>query len=291
MRLLAALLLILLPLPAVAVEVLASVRPLALLARAVAGPDATVATLLPPGASAHHYQLRPADRVALDRADLVLWVGPAHEKFLERVLAGQPRLLTAQRLPGMALHPQRSPDGSRALAGTVDSHVWLDTDNAQVIARALAEALAARDPAHAAAYRRNAADLATRLSAWRGREGRRFQGLRTRSYLAYHDAYQYLEPALGLNFRGSLLSGDEDRPGARHFVLMSQRIRKEGLYCLLGEPGFDRPLATHVFDGLPANLVTVDEVFARAPQDATGFEAGLATLAGDVYRCLGGAPH
>lgn len=288
MRLLAALLLTLLPLTARAVEVLASVRPLALIAAAVAGPDARVAQLLPAGASSHHYQLRPADRLALARADLVLWVGPANEPFLAGVLAQQPRLLTVQRLPGIKLRLKRRPDGDGAYAATADAHVWLDPDNAAATARALAEALAARDPAHAVAYRRNAGAFATRLAAFASREAQRFQRLRSRGYLAYHDAYQYLEPALGLNFRGSLLSGDEDRPGARHFLLMSQRIRKEGLYCLVGEPGFDLALARHVFNGLPANLVTVDELFAKAPLDGTGFEAGLSRLSADIYRCLGG---
>lgn len=288
MRLLALLLLALTPLTAGAVEVLASVRPLALIAAAVAGPDARVASLLPPGASSHHYQLRPADRIALARADLVLWVGPAHEQFLAGVLGASPRLLTAQHLPGIHLRLKRQPDGDSALPGTVDAHVWLDPDNAVVIARALAEALADRDPAHAAAYRHNAAAFATRIGTVSARQAQRFHRLRSRAYLSYHDAYQYLEPTLGLNFRGSLLSGDEDRPGARHFLLTSQRIRKEGLFCLLGEPGFDRALATHVFDGLPANLVPVDELFAQAPLDATGFETGLTRLSADIYRCLGG---
>lgn len=288
MRLLAALLLVFLPLSANAVELLASVRPLALIAAAVTGPGGKVQQLLPPGVSAHHYQLRPADRIALARADLVLWVGPAHEQFLSRVLAGQPRLLTAQRLPGINLRLKRRPDGDSALRGTVDAHLWLDTGNAAVIARALAEALAAYEPAGAATYRRNANAFATRLEAFEAREARRFQGLHSRSYLAYHDAYQYLEPTLGLSFRGSLLSGDEGRPGARHFLLMSQRIRKEGLFCLLGEPGFDQALARHVFNGLPGSLVTVDELFAQAPLDAGGFEAGLARMSAAVYRCLGG---
>lgn len=288
MRLPVALLLVLLAPAAAAVEVLASVRPLALIAAAVAGPDARVVTLLPPGASAHHYQLRPADRLELNRADLVLWVGPAHEAFLAKVLADQPRLVTAQRLAGLRLLPKRQPDGDRSLAGTVDSHVWLDAGNAAVIARAVAEALAARDAAHAANYRRNAEALAGRLAAQEAREAQRFRGLPGRAYLAYHDAYQYLEPGLGLRFRGSLLSGDEDRPGARHVVRMSQRIREEGLACLLGEPGFDPALARQVFQGRPARLVSVDEVFAAAPLAPGGFEAGLARLSGDVYRCLGG---
>jgi zinc transport system substrate-binding protein len=288
MRLIALLLMALLPTAAGAVEVLATVRPLALIATAVSGGNARVQQLLPPGASAHHYQLRPADRMALARADLVLWVGPAHEGFLARVLPSSEHLLTAQSLKGISLRTKRRPDGGSAVAGSVDAHLWLDSGNAAVVARALAEALARQDPAHAAAYRRNAATFATRLGAASAREANRFRGLRSRSYLAYHDAYQYLEPALGLNFRGSLLSADEDRPGAKHFLLMSSRIHQEGLYCLLGEPGFDRALASHVFNGRPSNLVTVDELFARAPMDATGFEVGLGRVTEAVYRCLGG---
>lgn len=288
MRLLAALLLALLPLSAAAVDVLATVRPLALIATAVAGADARVQQLLPAAASAHHYHLRPADRLALARADLVLWVGPAHEGFLTRVLPPGERLLTAQSLPGLALRTKRRPDGDSVVAGSVDAHVWLDPHNAAVIARALAEDLARRDPAHAAAFRRNAEAFAGRLEAWRLREGERFAGLPQPGYLAYHDAYQYLEPALGLRFRGSLLSGDEDRPGAKHFVALSARIQAEKLACLLGEPGFDQALARHVFNGRPARLVQVDETFARAPMTAAGFEAGLSALGADVYRCLGG---
>lgn len=288
MRLLLALVLLLLPLAAPAAEILASIRPLALIAEAVAAPGDAVRQLVPPGASSHHYQLRPSDKLALARADLVLWVGPAHERFLSRVLAGQSRLLTAQRLPGVHTRLQRKPDGNGALPGTVDAHLWLEPDNAAVIARALAEALAARYPAQADVYRRNAATFANRLNLLKTQEGQRFQGLRSRSYLSWHDAYQYLEPTLGLNYRGSLLTSDEGNPGAKHFLLMSQRIRQEGIFCFLGEPGFDKALAHNVFNGRPANMIEVDELLTGAPLTATGYEVGLKQLADDVYRCLGG---
>lgn len=288
MRLTAFLLLLLLGLPAAGAEVLASIRPLALIAAAVTGDPGRVALLVPAGASSHHYQPRPADRLALARADLVLWVGPAHERFLVPLLAGAPRVLTAQSLPGMALKLQRRPNGDGALPGTVDPHLWLEPDNAAVIARALAEALAAREPAQAEAYRRNAAAFANRLAALKATQAVRFQRLPSRSFLAYHDAYQYLEPMLGLNYRGSLLQSPEAKPGAKHFLLMSQRIRQEGVFCFLGEPGFDKALARHVFNGRPSNPVEVDELFTRAALDASGFEAGLQQMADAIYRCLGG---
>lgn len=286
MRLLVVLLLALLPLPAVALEVLASIRPLAQIARAVAGTDDNVRQLVPAGASSHHYQLRPSDRLALARADLVLWVGPAHERFLTGALASQPRLLTAQSLPGIRLVPQRRPDGSSAIPGTVDAHVWVDPDNAAVIARALAEALAVREPAKAGTYRRNAEAFAGRLARFKAQQAARFRPLPARTYIAYHDAYQYLEPLLLLQYRGSLMASPESKPGARHFLLMAQRIERERIGCFIGEPGFDRKLVQQASRGRAMPMAEVDELFAAAPLESEGFEKGLALIAAAVHRCL-----
>lgn len=283
-------LLCLLPgLPATAAEVLASIRPLALIAQAVAGDKVAVQQLVPNGSSSHDYQLRPSDRLMLDRADILLWTGPAHEQFLRRtVAASRAIVVTAQSLPGMRLQPQRRLDGSGFLADTVDAHLWLDADNAVVIARALADALARREPAKAALYRRNAAEFANRIAVFKARNAPRFQGLPSRSFIAYHDAYQYLEPVLGLTYRGSLVASAEGKPSAKHFLLMSQKIRQEGIGCFLGEPGFDEALARNVFNGRPARLVTVDELFAAVPSTAGGYEAGLSLMADGIYTCLGG---
>lgn len=288
-RLLCAVLLLLGLSRAQAVDVLASIRPLALVAQAVMGPQGRVQQLVPDGASSHDYVLRPSGRRALTRAEIILWVGPAHERFLIQALAASPAtVITAQTLPGMRLHKQRRLDGSAALAGTVDAHLWLDPDNAVVVARALAEALGKRDPAHAAIYRRNAAILATQMAAFKARHAMRFQGLPTRSFIAYHDAYQYVEPVLGLNYRGSLVLSAEGKPSAKHFLLMSLRAKKEGISCFLGEPGFDEALARHMFNGRPANAVAVDELFIGVPFAVNGYEAGLTQMAEGIYRCLGG---
>ena len=269
--------------------VLASIRPLAMIAVAVTGDVTGVRQLVPDGASSHDYQLRPSDRAALDRASLVLWVGPAHERFLVAALAGSRGLaLPAQRLPGIRALPQRSLDGAGIQSGTVDPHLWLDPDNAVVIARALGEALAHEDPAGAPRYRNNAAAFATRMAVFKARQAARFRGLRSRSYVAYHDAWQYLEPVLGLNYRGSLTADAESRPGVRHFLLMSERVHRERITCFLGEPGFDPALAHRVFDGTTASLVAVDELFVGVPMGTEAYEAGLGQMSDGIWRCLGG---
>jgi zinc transport system substrate-binding protein len=65
-------------------EVVATVKPVHSLVSAVMDGVAEPRLLVEAGQSPHTYSLTPSDAGALERADLVVWVGPALEAFLER---------------------------------------------------------------------------------------------------------------------------------------------------------------------------------------------------------------
>ncbi|MGE6662640.1 zinc ABC transporter substrate-binding protein [Pseudomonas sp. NPDC077408] len=86
------------------IEVLTSIKPLQLIAAAVQGGVGKPAVLLPPGASPHHYAMRPSDVRQIRSADLFYWIGPDMEGFLAPVLEGRKRPSVAiQSLPGLTL--------------------------------------------------------------------------------------------------------------------------------------------------------------------------------------------
>ncbi len=276
-----------LPCTVQALDVVASIRPLALIADAVTGDAAQVRQLVPNGASSHEYALKPSDRALLARAGLVLWVGPVHEHFLPGALRGRP-VLTAQDLPGVQKLPSRRLSDGSAVPGSIDPHLWLSPDNVAVIAHALAERLASADAAHAERYRRNAGAFAGRLQQQKADLLARFRPLKSRPLLAYHDAWHYFDHAMGLNFRGSLTLEPERKPGAQHVLLMARRVQQEQIGCLLAEPGADAALARRIFGAQPFRMAAVDELFASAPRGPQGYEAALASMADEIERCLGG---
>jgi zinc transport system substrate-binding protein len=275
--------------PAVqAVEVVASIRPLALIADAVMGGQGQVRQLVPNGASAHGYALRPSDRALLARADLVLWVGPLQEHFLPTALRGRPTL-AVQDLPGIQKLPARRLADGAEVPGSVDSHLWLSPDNAVVMARALAERLALKDAAQADRYRRNAEAFAARLQQQKAGLLARFRPLQSRPLLAYHDAWHYFDHAMGLNYRGSLTLEPAQKPGAQHVLQMAHRIEQEKIACLLTEPGADMALAQRIFGAQAFRTAVVDELFASTPRGPQGYEAGLAGMAASIQGCLEGS--
>ncbi len=76
--------------PAADAAVVASLKPLGFIASAIADGVTDTQVLLPDGASEHDYSLRPSDVKRLQGADLVVWVGPKMEAFMEKSVRNIP---------------------------------------------------------------------------------------------------------------------------------------------------------------------------------------------------------
>ncbi|HEX5278390.1 MAG TPA: zinc ABC transporter substrate-binding protein [Fluviicoccus sp.] len=270
-------------LPAAArAEVVTTIKPLTLIAAAVTDGIEQPVQLLPDGLSAHDYSLRPSDRQQLRQATLLVWIGPAHERFLTGLVKPGAAVLTVTAIPGLKRLPRRNPDNGAPLPDTLDTHVWLDPDNAVLIARAMAEALARQQPARADRYRANSERFALSLKqAWQPLR-QRVAALPRHEYIAYHDAYQYLESSLGLHLAGSLSRESESRPGARHLLLMKQRVRERGIGCLVREPASGAALLQQI-----ATTETRVAVLDEGLRQAGSFASGLTGLGAAMANCLG----
>lgn len=105
-----------------------SIHPLYLIAKEVTKGVETP-TLLLGNQSGHDVQLTPANRKAIQDAELVLWLGKAHEAPLDKLLGHNPNAISLLNSGVLATLPMRDVEG-QPIANTVDTHVWLDPNNA-----------------------------------------------------------------------------------------------------------------------------------------------------------------
>ena len=121
-------------------------------ARQIAGPDATVTSIMNnPEEDPHLFEASPSAARALATADVVIYNGAAYDPWMDRLL-------------GVA----RAPDRKVIVVATLmrrkvgdNPHLWYDPNTMPVAANAVAAALTERDPPHKADYdRRLAAFLA-----------------------------------------------------------------------------------------------------------------------------------
>ena len=299
------------------VRVLTSIKPLQLIAAAVQDDLGKPEVLLPPGASPHHYALRPSDVRNVRDAELLYWIGADLESFLPRVLAGRSKPHVAvQNIPGMSLrHFGDSPEAHKQESaahdehgdhdeheaeeaadehdhdhrpGTLDAHLWLLPANARGIAEKMAVDLAAADPANAARYRANAQAFGERLAALDERLKSRLYDLKGKPYFVFHEAYDYFEAAYGLEHAGVFSVASEVQPGARHVAAMRERLQQAGPTCVFSEPPVAPRLAKTLTAGLPVTLAELDAMGGALPVDASAYETLLENLADELAGCLEG---
>lgn len=179
----------------------------------------SVTALMGPGVDPHLYQPTESDIVAMNQAEMVIYSGLHLEGQFDSVFAA----LSEQ---GIAIYPLSQPvkdagfiiggfDLSEALTDVDDPHFWFDPLNWQLTAAGLAEALAERDPANAAAYRANAAAYLEQLQLlydW-AEAGLRSINEGQRYLVTSHDAFQYFGAAFGWRMQAIQGLSTEDEAG------------------------------------------------------------------------------
>ncbi|MDZ5603232.1 zinc ABC transporter substrate-binding protein [Pseudomonas sp. RP23018S] len=289
------------------VRVLTSIKPLQQIAAAIQDGVGSPDVLLPPGASPHHYALRPSDVRRVADADLFYWIGPDLENFLPRVIGSRSKPTVAvMTLKNMHLRHfgedsqgHDDHDGHQAQEtssadehdhdhrpGSLDAHLWLSTANARVIARKMASDLGHADPANVARYHANTLAFLERLDALDGRIKTRVAGVADKPFFVFHEAFDYFEAAYGLKHTGVFSVASEVQPGAQHVAAMRERLQTVGKTCVFSEPPMRPRLAETLTAGLPVRLAELDALGGTDPVDGKGYERLLEKLGNDLAGCL-----
>jgi zinc transport system substrate-binding protein len=278
-----------------AVHVVSTIRPLAMIAKAVVGDNATVDVLIEAQDDAHHYTLSPSDRLAIERADLLLWVGPEFEVYLTTMMQrlDEASLITAMTLPDMTLHPLD--------AQTIDPHIWLDPHNARVIAEALVAAISQQDPANSDYYASNLQDFIAELEQAERTIVQDLAGMPETAIAVYHNAYQYLEQRFGLTHAIALVDNPEVAPGIQQVLRVQNSIRDIQPACVLLDPEHSPALVETLmgdstalrlqidvlgYDQQAAVSTAVDDA-SSASADAASYIALLRTIVSGYLQCAG----
>jgi len=306
------------PARAEAPKVVVSIKPIHSLVASVMQGVGEPALLVRGGASPHTYTLKPSDAKSLSSADLVVWVGPEMEGFLEKPLsanAAKAKVLTLLTVPGMVLLDARETgaweahdhghdhDGHKAKPGAkpeakhghddehehdeVNTHLWLDPANARRIVTATADALAARDPANAEAYRSNAERTGQSIDALDAELKAALAPVANKPFVVFHDAYQYFEARYNLSGVGSITVNPDRRPSAKRLSAIRAKIAGLEASCVFAEPQFEPALVRTVTEGTKARTGVLDPEGADLAEGVALYPTLMRNLAASLRACLG----
>lgn len=286
-------------------NVVVTIAPLHSLATAIMAGIAEPHLLLAGAASPHNWVLKPSDSNRLKQADLIFRIAPEFESFLDRpvrALGKQAHLVDLINTEGLTLLPIRKldlshpsdpdpdldqdPDPDYGRAGTIDPHIWLDPQNALILAAAINEKLASYDPVNASRYQKNFLALTRQLTALDQELAQILAAVKNHRFIVLHDFLQYFEHRYQLNLAAIIATNPHQLPGAAHLDEIKALITRENIPCLLREPQFTAPIINRLAENTAAVIVPIDPIGVNLPPGATLYQQLMRQNARNLASCL-----
>jgi len=276
------------------IKVVTTIKPLQLIVSAITDGISTPVLLIPANQSYHHYTLRPSAVRTLDDADLVIWVGPELETYLTGLFAQletKTQVVRAFQLPGLQRH-ELSKQAAIADAhdhdhpGQFDAHIWLDTNNALLIAEAAARHLSALDPANASRYTSNLAAFSVRLQQTQQNNAEALAMLKDLDYAVYHNAFQYFEKQNGLQHQLVFVTAEDMQPGVRHIMAVRTALQQLRPACLIEDVTTNPATVTTVLGDYSIIRERADLLGENLAPGPDAYTQLITNLAEVFQRCL-----
>lgn len=249
--------------------VAATIFPAADIARRVAGPDARVILVLPPGASPHTFELTPGKVRELQPARVIFKIGGVDD-WIDGVAESIPRariVLLHEGIVRIAAGGGGHADGHHHGDG-LDPHYWLSAANGAAMATTIAAALAKADPPRAPQYQANGRAVAAEFMALHAELKGMLAGLGEKRMIVLHDGWRYFAAAYGLEIAAVFQASPGREPSPRDLQELYRAARRISARVLFSEPQLPAASVEPVLRDLGLRLVVLDPIGGAVPGDS-----------------------
>ncbi len=262
-----------------------------MIVEAIAADDFRVETLLPSSRSPHDYALRFSDRKRLLEADLVVWVGPTLEYQLQKLLAVGSNPLPSLQLDSIsglswpAAEGEASAHHHGAHSHTErDPHIWLNPENAVLMARSIAKRLAAVAPLLEARLEANLKNFEDDVAKIVEISRKELETVQSYGFVVMHDGFRHWVDYFQLNQVAALHHGSGVDTGLK---ARAQLLALRGeVVCIFAEPQWPRSKVESVARQLNARTGVLDPVGRDIAPGESGYVRLLQGMTENLVSCL-----
>ncbi len=244
------------------------------IAQQVGGDLVELVRLVPAGQEAHEYEPTPKQVAALERADIVFYLGGGFQPSVERAIGSLPDDVTRVDLRSSL---------SRTI--TDDPHAWLDPANMRAMTATAAATMAAVRPDLAQQFDANATAYERTLAELDGQFSTALTGCATNTLVSSHQAFAYLATAYGLTQLSISGVSPLDEPSPKALAAVVEAAEAAGVTTVFYEGNLPDDLARTVADEIGATTAALHTLESLSTDQLNAGEtyigamtANLATL-------------
>ena len=200
----------------------------------------------------HDYQLMTEDMKTLEKADAFVINGAGMEDFMDKVTEQKKKLKVIDASRGIELiHDDEEGD---------NPHVWLSVTDAITQVRNIADQLKEADPAHAAAYEKNAVAYIEKLSSLKSEMHAALDNVPHKDIVTFHEAFPYFAKEFNLNIIGVVEREPGTEPTPTELQETIEQVNALPTKVLFTEPQYSPAAAETIARETGAKIYTLDPV-------------------------------
>ena len=284
------------------ISIASSIRPIAMLIKAVTGDETPVKILLPGNISPHDFRLKFSDIKLIKESDLFFWVGPNLESGISKAVKthGSSNIiklididdLSWPKFVGEVSHNHsvhhhghhNEHESNEATLDNRDSHIWLSPKNAMRIVAVINDSLGRKYPDKKEFFKKNTKNFEASIRSLDTVISSRLEEIKHKGFLVAHDGYRHFIDYYDLNQLGVIDLTDDISPSAKHKGNLN-KISDE-TSCIFTDPQHSSKAANQLSEKFNIKSRELDLMGHNVPLRKNSYIDFLSKLSETVVECL-----
>ena len=183
----------------------------------------------------HDYSLNVRQVKAVEAADIVILSGAGLEDFMEDLLEGKTTVDASAGIDLLCAEASHEEEHLHGHHHESDPHIWLDPNNAAVMAENICLGLSAQYPEYAPVFEKNSKKLQEALAELYSYGTQQLQNLPCRELITFHDGFQYFANAFDLTILEAVEEESGSEASAKELIHLIKLVREHGLPAVFTE--------------------------------------------------------
>jgi len=277
------------------IQIITTIKPITMLAYAIAKNKADIEQLIPDFASVHHYSFKPSDLRKINNANVIFRIDEHLETFLNPAfesLAESTLLISLAEDEEILLLPVPSKEQSKKehnlghAHGNTDMHIWTSPQNAIAMAQLITATLSNIDPSNATNYQNNFNTLKEKINRVSAEISQELIAVKNRKYVVFHNSWQYFQKSLGLQKPIIIALHEDITPSVKSIRETLHKIKYIKPSCVFSDPQVTDIRVTTLIEGSNLNTIKIDALASGYAVNEDAYINWLKDMKKRILGCL-----
>jgi len=285
-----------------------SIKPVAMLVKAIVGDEIPVNVMLAGNVSPHDYQLRFSDIKLIKESDLFIWIGPTLESGLSKAIESHAAMnsielmqmnnlywpnyiINTNKKNGHESHHHDSHDSNKepteGLSNVLyerDPHIWLNPNNIVAIVNRINTLLGNKYPDHEENFQKNADHFLLKMKILNKDLEKKFILVKEKGFIVVHDGYRHFTEHYNLKQLGVINLSLDITASAKHKGKLARISAKSS--CIFTDPQHSTKAVTQLIDESDIKSKELDLMGDKIALTQNSFIEFFENFSKTVIECL-----